>query len=86
MNTLEREFYLTTIRHKGAILMVKIMQYYRDKEEKKQGVKIPDCIMIGLWQRLAYKDIRNILLQPDGESLFNILYESAWQELKERLP
>ena len=86
MNTLEREFYLTTIRHKGAILMVKIMQYYRDKEEKKQGVKIPDCIMIGLWQRQAYKDIRNILLQPDGEYLFNKLYESAWQELKERLP
>ena len=86
MNTLEREFYLTTIRHKGAILMVKIMEYYRDKEEKRQGVKIPDCLMLGLWQRQAYKDIRNILLQPQGEELFNSLYESAWHELKERLP
>ena len=86
MNTLEREFHLTQIRHKGAILMVKIMEYYRDKEEQKQGVKIPDCLMIGLWQRQAYKDIRNILLQPRGEELFNSLYESAWHELKERLP
>jgi hypothetical protein len=86
MNTLEREFHLTQIRHKGAILMAKIMEYYRDKEEKKQGVKIPDCIMVGMWQRQAYKDIRNILLQPYGEDLFNKLYESAWHELKERLP
>jgi hypothetical protein len=86
MNTLEREFHLTQIRHKGAILMAKIMEYYRDKEEKKQGVKIPDCIMVGMRQRQAYKDIRNILLQPDGEKLFNNLYESAWHELKERLP
>ena len=86
MNTLEREFYLTTIRHKGAILMAKIMEYYRDKEEQKQGVKIPDCLMISLWQRQAYKDIRNILLQPRGENFFNALYESAWHELKERLP
>ena len=86
MDTLEREFYLTTMRHKGAILMVKIMEYYRDKEEKRQGVKIPDFLMIGLWQRQAYKDIRNILLQPQGEALFNAMYESAWHELKERLP
>ena len=86
MDTLEREFYLTTIRHKGAILMVKIMQYYRDKEEQKQGVKIPDCLMIGMWQRQAYKDIRNMLLQPDGEELFNTMYESAWHELKGKLP
>jgi hypothetical protein len=86
MTTLEREFYLTTMRHKGAILMAKIMEYYRDKEEKKQGVKIPDCLMIGLWQRQAYKDMRNILLQPCGEELFNTLYESAWEELKDRLP
>ena len=86
MDTLEREFYLTTMRHKGAVLMAKIMEYYRDKEEKKQGVKIPDCLMIGLWQRQAYKDMRNILLQPQGEELFNTMYESAWQELKERLP
>ena len=85
MDTLEREFYLTTIRHKGAILMTKIMEYYRDKEEKKQGIKIPDCLMVGLWQRQAYRDIRNILLQPRGEELFNALYETAWQELKERL-
>ena len=49
MDTLEREFYLTTMRHKGAILMVKIMEYYREKEEQKQGVKIPDCLMIGIW-------------------------------------
>lgn len=86
MDTLEREFYLTTMRHKGAILMVKIMEYYRDKEEKRQGVKIPDFLMIGLWQRQAYKDMRNILLQPRGEELFNSLYETAWHELKERLP
>ena len=51
MDTLEREFYLTTMRHKDAILMVKIMEYYRDKEEQKQGIKIPDCLMICLWQR-----------------------------------
>ena len=86
MNTLEREFYLTTIRHKGAILMAKIMEYYRQQEESRHGVNIPDCVMLGIWQRQAYKDIRNILLQPDGENLFNRLYESAWQELKERLP
>lgn len=86
MNTLEREFQLTQIRHKGAILMAKIMEYYREAEERKLGVKIPDCVMVGMWQRQAYKDIRNILLQPRGEELFNSLYESAWQELKERLP
>lgn len=51
MDTLEREFYLTRMRHKGAILMAKIIEYYRDKEEKRQGVKIPDCLMLGLWQR-----------------------------------
>jgi hypothetical protein len=71
---------------KGAILMAKIMEYYRDKEEQKQGIKIPDCLMIGLWQRQAYKDIRNILLRPHGEEVFNALYESAWYELKELLP
>ncbi len=49
MDTLEREFHLTTIRHKGAILMAKIMEYYRDKEEKRHGVKIPDCVMVGMW-------------------------------------
>lgn len=86
MYTLEREFHLTTMRHKGAILMAKIMEYYREQEEHRHGVKIPDCLMVGIWQRQAYKDIRNILLQPDGEKLFNNLYESAWQELKERLP
>lgn len=86
MDTLEREFHLTTIRHKGAILMAKIMEYYRDQEEKRQGVKIPDCVMIGLWQRQAYRDMRNILLQPQGEELFNYLYESAWHEIKDRLP
>lgn len=86
MDTLEREFHLTTIRHKGAILMAKIMEYYRDQEEKRQGVKIPDCVMIGLWQRQAYRDMRNILLQPCGEELFNYLYESAWHEIKDRLP
>lgn len=48
MVTLERDFYLITMRHKGAILMAKIMEYYRDKEEKRQGVKIPDCLMIVL--------------------------------------
>ena len=66
--------------------MAKIMENYRDKEEKKQGVKIPDCLMIGLWKRQAYRGIRNMLLQPHGEELFNSLYESAWQELKEKLP
>ncbi len=86
MDTLEREFHLTTIRHKGAILMAKIMEYYRDKEEKRHGVKIPDCVMIGLWQKQAFEDIKNILLQPQGEELFNKLYETAWHELKERLP
>ena len=40
------------------------MEYYREQEERKHGVKIPDCLMIGIWQRQAYKDIRNILLQP----------------------
>ena len=86
MDTLEREFYLTTMRHKGAILMAKIMEYYREQEECRHGVKIPDCVMVGMWQRQAYKDIQKILLLPDGENLFNKLYESAWQELKERLP
>ena len=86
MDTLEREFHLTTIRHKGAILMAKIMEYYREKEEQKQGIKIPDCVMIGMWQKQAFKDVKNILLQPNGEALFNKLYESAWQELKDRLP
>lgn len=62
------------------------MEYYRDEEERKLGVKIPDYLMIGMWQRQAYRDIKNILLQPDGERVFNKLYESAWQELKERLP
>lgn len=66
--------------------MNKIKEYYRDEEERKLGVKIPDCIMVCMWQRQAYKEIKNILLQPDGEYLFNKLYESAWQELKERLP
>ena len=61
--------------------MDKIKEYYRDEEERKLGVKIPDCVMVGMWQRQAYKEIKNILLQPDGESLFNRLYESAWQEL-----
>ena len=41
--------------------------------------------MIGMWQRQAYKEIQKILLQPEGEYLFNKLYESAWQESKERL-
>ena len=62
------------------------MEYCRDKEEKKHGVKIPDCLMVGLWQRQAYEDIRNILLQPCEEELFNSLHESAWQKSKERLP
>lgn len=62
------------------------MEYYRDKEEKRHGVKIPDCVMIGMWQRQAFNDVKNILLQPHGEVLFNALYESAWNELKERLP
>ena len=62
------------------------MEYYRDEEERKLGVKIPDCVMVGMWQRQAYKEIKNIQLQPDEESLFNRLYESAWQELKVRLP
>lgn len=86
MDTLEREFHLAKIKHKGAILMAKIMEYYRDQEEKKQGVKIPDCVMIGLWQRQAYRDMRNILLQPQGEEIFNHLYETAWHEIKDRLP
>ena len=86
MNTLEREFHLTQIRHKGAILMARLMEYYRDEEERMIGVKIPDYVMVGMWQRQAYKVIKKVLLQPDGESLFNRLYESAWQELKERLP
>ena len=66
--------------------MDKIKEYYRDEEERKLGVKIPDYVMVGMWQRQAYKEIKNILLQPDGESLFNRMYEFAWQKLKERLP
>ena len=86
MGTLEKEFNSIAMRHKGAILMAKIMEYYREQEECRHGVKIPDCVMVGMWQRQAYKDIQKILLQPNGENLFNALYEYAWQSLKDRLP
>ena len=86
MLTLEREFYFTKIRHKSEILMMKIMEDYNEVENSKSGINIPQFILVEELKKQASNEVRNLLSQPNGEKLFEHLYEIAWEELKEKLP
>ena len=84
MLTLENEFEQHKAAHKYAILKARIIQYYKDLEAGQ--VLVPDFQRIG--QRpedLADRDLKELILRPDGLKKFNELYEHAYQDIAEVL-
>lgn len=81
--TLEAEFEQYKALHKYVILKAKIMQYYKDLEA--DSINIPCFMRDDSPSKRADKDIRNLILLPDGGKKFNELYEKAYYELAEKL-
>lgn len=84
MITLEHEFEEYKAIHKYSVLKAKLIDYYRTLEQDK--ILVPD------FQRqhetpeaLADKDIRMLILRPNGLQLFNHYYELAYKDLAEVL-
>ena len=80
---LETEFEQYKALHKYTILKAKIMQYYMDLEAA--GVNIPCFMQNDNFSKRADRDIKNLILLPDGGKKFNELYELAYKEIAEVL-
>lgn len=81
--TLEQEFEEYKALHKYSILKARIMQYYADLEGT--GVNIPDFLRDDTPEKLADRDLQELLSTCSGIEKFNKLYEMAWQEIAESL-
>lgn len=81
---LEEEFEQYKALHKYATLKAMIIQYYQDLEDGK--IKLPDFMRNDTPEKLADKDIKNLLCLSDGGEKFNRLYEAAWQVIAEIMP
>jgi hypothetical protein len=80
---LEEEFEITKARHKYSVLKARIMQYYMDLEQGQ--INLPNFMREDNPEKLADRDIRNLLLLSDGGKKFNELYEHAWHDVAEYL-
>lgn len=84
MLTLEEEFAREKFKHQYTIVKYKLVRYFRDLEDNSP--QIPDFMRIG--QRpedKADREIRNLIMKPDGARLFQEAYNRAYTELSEVL-
>lgn len=79
MFELEQEFEEYKAAHKYSILKAKIMNYYADLQDT--GINIPDFLREDTPEKLADRDLQELLSTCSGIEKFNKLYEMAWQEI-----
>lgn len=81
--TLENEFKRYKAMHKYKVLKAKMIRYYIDLKTSKGEVNLPPFIIREQAEEQAEKDLREMLIQPDGLNRFNSLYEIAWDSMGE---
>ena len=81
--TLEEEFEQYKAVHKYSVLKAKIMDYYATLEQGQ--VNLPDFLRDDTPEKLANRDLKELMSLNDGGVKFNSLYENAWNEIAEVL-
>lgn len=84
MLTLEQEFEEFKALHKFSVLKGKMINYYRTIQQNEEN--LPNFMRDDTPEKLADRDIRNLVLLNDGLFKFNSLYEKAWCEVAPMLP
>ena len=70
--------------HRYGVLKARIMKYYQDLEGTG-CVNIPDFLRDDSPEKLADRELKRLVMNPDGLNEFNRLYELAYKEVAERL-
>ena len=70
--------------HKYKVLKVKIMKYYQDLQDTNT-VNIPDFLRDDSPEKLADRELRRLVMNPDGLGEFNRLYELAYKDVAEKV-
>ena len=70
--------------HKYKVLKVRIMKYYQDLQNTG-CVNIPDFLRDDSPEKLADRELRRLVMNPDGLGEFNRLYELAYKDVAEKV-
>ena len=81
--TLEEEFEQYKAVHKYSVLKAKIMDYYTTLDQGQ--INLPDFLRDDTPEKLADRDLKELMSLKDGGVKFNRLYENAWNEIAEVL-
>lgn len=76
MGALEKEFEEIKAVHKFAVVKGMLIDYYKTIQQGQ--VNLPDFMRNDTPEKLAQRDIRNLVLLNDGLEKFNNTYEKAW--------
>ena len=82
---LEREFTRRAFVHKMAVLKAVMMKHYADLQDTNT-VCIPDFLRQDTPEKLAEKEIEELLILDNNGERINHLYNIAWEVVKESLP
>lgn len=73
-----------TALHKYSVLKARIMKYYQDLQDTG-CVNIPDFLRDDSPEKLADRELRRLVMNPDGLGEFNRLYELAYKDVAEKV-
>ena len=70
--------------HRYSIVKAKLVKYYKDLEQGQ--INIPDFLRNDSPEKLADRDIQEMLTIDNGTNEFLELYDKVWNEVAEFLP
>ena len=73
-----------TALHKYSVLKAKIIKYYQDLEDTG-CVNIPDFLRDDSPEKLADRELKRLIMNPNGLGEFNRLYEIAYKDVAEKV-
>ena len=73
-----------TALHKYSILKARIMKYYQDLEGTG-CINIPDFLRDDSPEKLADRELKRLVMNPNGLNEFNRLYELTYKDVVEKV-
>ena len=70
--------------HRYSVLKARIMKYYQDLEGTG-CVNIPDFLRDDTPEKLADRELKRLVMNPNGLGEFNRLYELAYKDVAEKV-
>ena len=70
--------------HKYKVLKVRIMKYYQDLQDTNT-VNIPDFLRDDSPEKFADRELKRLVMNPNGLGEFNRLYEIAYKDIAKKV-